>query len=151
MGKRKFVHQQFRVDDRRKEMNNKRFVASIVEIVMGSILIACSFYGIVDEYWNGMGVALLVVGVIFFIRQFKYKTNEDYREKFDVERSDERNRYISGKAWAWAGYLFVMIAAAASIMLKLVGREELMLMASGSVCLIIALYWISYMILKRKY
>ena len=132
-------------------MNNKRFAASIVEMVIGFILIACSWYGIVDEYWNGMGVALLVVGVIFLIRQFKYKTNEKYREKYDVERSDERNRYISGKAWAWAGYLFVMIAAVVSIMLKLAGREELMLMASGSVCLIIVLYWISYMILRKKY
>ena len=132
-------------------MDNKRFIASIVEIIIGFVLIACSIYGVVDEYWNGMGVALLVVGVVFLIRQFRYKTNDEYREKYDVERSDERNRYISGKAWAWAGYLFVMIAALASIMLKLVGKEELMLMASGSVCLIIILYWISYMILRKKY
>lgn len=132
-------------------MNNKRFIASILEIVMGSILMACSMFGIVDEYWSGMGFALLIVGVVFLLRQFKYKTNEEYRERYDVERSDERNRYLSGKAWAWAGYLFVMIAAVGSIMLKMAGREELMLMASGSVCLIMALYWISYIILKKKY
>ena len=108
-------------------------------------------FGIVDEYWSGMGFALLIVGVVFLLRQFKYKTNEEYRERYDVERSDERNRYLSGKAWAWAGYLFVMIAAVGSIMLKMAGREELMLMASGSVCLIMALYWISYIILKKKY
>lgn len=132
-------------------MNNKRFIASILEIVMGSILMVCSMFGIVDEYWSGMGFALLIVGVVFLLRQFKYKTNEEYREKYDVERSDERNRYLSGKAWAWAGYLFVMIAAVGSIMLKMAGREELMLMASGSVCLIMALYWISYIILKKKY
>ena len=62
-------------------MDNKRFIASIVEIIIGFILIACSIYGGVDEYWNGMGVALLVVGVVFLIRQFKYKTNEEYREQ----------------------------------------------------------------------
>ena len=132
-------------------MDNKRFIASIIEIIIGVILIACSVYGIVDEYWSGMGVALLVVGVLFLIRQFKYKTNEEYREKYDVERTDERNRYLSGKAWAWAGYLFVMIAAVASIMLKLAGREDLMKAASGSVCLIIILYWVSYVVLKGKY
>ena len=132
-------------------MNNKRFIASIMEIIIGSILMVCSMYGVVDEYWSGMGVALLVVGVVFLFRQFKYKTNEEYREKYDVERGDERNRYISGKAWAWAGYLFVMIAAVGSIILKMIGKEELMLMASGSVCLIMMLYWISYSILKKKY
>ena len=52
-------------------MDNKRFIASIVEIIIGFVLIACSIYGVVDEYWNGMGVALLVVGVVFLIRQFK--------------------------------------------------------------------------------
>ena len=132
-------------------MNNKRFVASIVEIVIGAILIACSFYGIVDEYWNGMGVALLVVGIIFLIRQFKYKTNEEYREKYDVERSDERNRYLLGKAWAWAGYLFVISGAIGSIAFKLAGREDLMMLSSFSVCYIVILYWISFTILKRKY
>lgn len=132
-------------------MNNKRFVASIVEIVIGAILIACSFYGIVDEYWNGMGVALLVVGIIFLIRQFKYKTNEEYREKYDVERSDERNRYLLGKAWAWAGYLFVISGAIGSIAFKLAGREDLMMLSSFSVCYIVILYWISLTILKRKY
>lgn len=132
-------------------MDNKRFIVSIVEIIIGVILIGCSVLGIIDEFWSSMGAAMLVVGVAFLIRQIKYKTNEEYREKYDVERSDERNRYLSGKAWAWAGYLFVMIAAVATIMLKLTGREELMLMASGSVCLIVLLYWVSYVILKRKY
>lgn len=132
-------------------MDNKRFIVSIVEIIIGVISIGCSVLGIVDEFWSSMGAAMLVVGVAFLIRQIKYKTNEEYREKYDVERSDERNRYLSGKAWAWAGYLFVMIAAVATIMLKLTGREELMLMASGSVCLIVLLYWVSYVILKRKY
>lgn len=132
-------------------MDNRRFIASILEIIIGIILISGSLFGIMDEYWNGMGTAMLMVGIIFFIRQIKYKTNEEYREKYDVERSDERNRYLSGRAWGWAGYLFVIISAVASIMLKIAGREELMFMASGSVCLIVLLYWFSYMILKRKY
>lgn len=69
-----------------------------------------------------MGTAILTVRIVFLIRQIKHRTNEEYREKYDIERSDERNRYLSGKAWAWAGYLFVMIAV--SIMLKIAGREE---------------------------
>lgn len=132
-------------------MNNKRFIASIVEIIIGIILIVGSLFGIVDEFWSGMGTTMLVIGILILIRQIKYKMNEEYREKYDVERSDERNRYLSGKAWAWAGYLFVMISAVATIMLKLAGEEELMLVTSGSVCLIIVLYWVSYMVLRRKY
>ena len=132
-------------------MGNKRLAASIVEIIIGAILMVCSLCGLVDEYWSGMSVALLVVGIIFLIRQFKYKTNKEYREKYDVERSDERNRYISGKAWAWAGYLFVISGAIGSIAFKLADREDLMKISSFSVCYIIILFWISHTILKRKY
>ena len=55
------------------------------------------------------------------------------------------------KAWSWSGYLFVMIAAAASIGLKVAGQDQLSIAAGGSVCLLITLYWVSYLFLSRKY
>lgn len=132
-------------------MNKERLIASIIEIIIGLALVAASMFGVVDEYWSGMGTALIIVGILFLIRVIKYKTNDDYKEKYDIERNDERNKYLALKAWAWAGYLFVIAAAFGSIVLKLVGREDLMKMASGSVCLVMVFYWISYMVLKKKY
>lgn len=130
---------------------NYRFLLSIFWIVLGIVLCACHASGLIEEYWSSMGFAFIVVGILQVIRQIRYRTNEDYREKFDTESRDERNRFISNKAWAWAGYLFVMVAAVGSIVFKLMGREDLMMLASGSVCLIILLYWGSWMVLKRKY
>ena len=132
-------------------MNKERLIASIVEIIIGVALIMASMFGAVDEYWSGMGTALVIVGILFLIRVIKYRTNDDYKEKYDIERNDERNKYLALKAWAWAGYLFVMTAAVGSIVLKMVGREDLMKMASASVCLVMVFYWISYMVLKKKY
>lgn len=132
-------------------MNKERLIASIIEIIIGLALVTASMFGVVDEYWSGMGTALIIVGILFLIRVIKYKTNDDYKEKYDIERNDERNKYLALKAWAWAGYLFVIAAAFGSIVLKLVGREDLMKMASGSVCLVMVFYWISYMVLKKKY
>lgn len=131
--------------------NKKRRISSIVEILIGVALIVASIFGAVDEYWTGMGTSLLLVGVLFFIRTIKYNTNDEYREKLDIEVSDERNRYLKLKAWAWAGYLFIISAAVASIGFKIAGREDLMMMASWSVCYIIILYWISNVFLRRKY
>ena len=132
-------------------MNKNRLIASIVEIVIGLALVAASMFGAVDEYWSGMGTALIIVGILFLIRVIKYRTNDGYKEKYDIERNDERNKYLALKAWAWAGYLFVMTAAVGSIVLKIAGREDLMKMASGSVCLVMVFYWLSYMVLKKKY
>ena len=132
-------------------MKKERLIASIVEIIIGAALLICSMFGVVDEFWSGMGTSLLIIGIIFLIRNIKYKTNEEYREKIDIESNDERNKYISLKAWAWAGYLFVMLGAVGTIVFKLMGKEDLMMMASLSVCLIMVFYWISYTFLKKKY
>ena len=130
---------------------NYRFFLSFFWIALGAVLCVCHASGLIEEYWSSMGVAFIVVGILQVIRQIRYRTNEEYREKFDTASKDERNRFIANKAWAWAGYLFVMIAAVGSIVFKLLGREDLMKMASGGVCLIILLYWGSWMVLKRKY
>lgn len=132
-------------------MKKERLIASILEIIVGAALLICSMFELVDEFWSGMGTSLLIIGIIFLIRNIKYKTNEEYREKIDIESNDERNKYISLKAWAWAGYLFVMLGAVGAIVFKLIGKEDLMMMASLSVCLIMVFYWISYTFLKKKY
>ena len=129
----------------------KRMIANIVEIVVGVILTILGYTGVVDSYWSGMGTALIFVGIIFLFRTFRYKTNMEYKEKVDVEVNDERNKYLRMMAWSWTGYLFLFIAALGSIVFKIAGYD-LYSMASGiAVCLLITLYWISYVILKRKY
>ncbi len=124
---------------------------SICWIVLGAALIACGAAGVLDEYWSGMGGAFVAVGAVQIIRYVRLSRNEAYRERIETDSKDERNRFLGGKAWAWAGYLFVIIAAAASVGLRIAGKDELSLMASGSVCLMIVLYWGSYFYLRRKY
>jgi uncharacterized membrane protein len=92
-----------------------------------------------------------VVGIIQLVRFYRLKNNEAYREKMEIEVSDERNHFIRNKAWAWSGYLFILIAAVACIVFKIMGQDLLSMAASGAVCLMLILYWISFIILKRKY
>ncbi|MBE6976976.1 MAG: hypothetical protein E7439_07320 [Ruminococcaceae bacterium] len=131
--------------------NNRRALVSIVWILLGIGLIVAGFVTEIDEFWSGLGAGFVSVGVLQLLRWGKYASNEEYREKMDVEAKDERNRYLAAKAWGWAGYLFVIIGAVACIALRIAGQELLSLAASGAVCLIITLYWISYFILRRKY
>ena len=133
-----------------KDSKKNRYI-SLFWVLLGATLAICAIAGVVDIYWNSVGMALLGVGGMQLWRQRRYRKNEAYREKVDTETGDERNRFIANKAWAWAGYGFVMIAAVASIAFKIAGREDLMMFCSFSVCLIALLYCGSYMILKRKY
>ena len=123
----------------------------MIYIIVGSILIGLGFAGKVDEFWNGMGSALLVIGVIQISRRYRLDKNEAYREKMEIETNDERNKFIRNKAWAWAGYLFVMITAIASIVFRIFEQNLLSIAAGGAVCLMILLFWGAYFFLKRKY
>ena len=85
---------------------------------------------------------------------FIYKRNkkdDEYKEKVDTANKDERNRFIANKAWAWSGYLFVMITAVAALALRIAGDNVLSMAASGALCLMLVLYWVCYLILSKKY
>ena len=129
----------------------KRLYAAVIEIILGLALSVTGMAGIIDDYWSGMGTALITVGVIQLIRQIRYKTNTEYQQSVDVNTNDERNRFLSMKAWSWAGSLFMMISAVASIVLKIINLDLYSQIAAYSVSLIVLIYWISYMILRRKY
>lgn len=132
-------------------MKVKNYLVAIIYVVIGIVLFGLSFAEIVDEFWSGMGSALFTIGVIRLIRTHRFLKDEKFREKIEIEASDERNHFIRNKAWAWAGYLFVMIMAVASIVLKIAGQDLLSIAASGAVVLVLVLFWGSYLILKRKY
>lgn len=130
---------------------DRRMYLSLFWALAGAALFACSAMGWIDTYWSGMGGGLLAVGIIQTVRHIRYRKNEDYREKVDVANNDERNRYLTGKAWAWAGYLFVLISGVATIALKVMGLDQWSMAASCALCLLLLLYWISYLVLKWKY
>ena len=132
-------------------MNNKRFIASIAEIILGLALIVLGEMQMIDSFWMGMGTALIFVGVIYLVRQIRYKANTGYKEKVDTETKDERNRFLAMKAWSWTGYLLTLIFGVATIAFKLADQDTLMFFCSGSVCLIVTIYWVAYYILRRKY
>lgn len=131
--------------------NNRRIILSIIYLVLGVVLNVLSYAGILDQFWSGMGTGLIFVGVLQIVRYVKYKTNVEYKEKVDTALTDERNRFISNKAWAWSSYIFVIICAIATIVLKIMGYDDYSMLTSMCLCVVLILYWIAYMILRRKY
>ncbi|MBQ4547476.1 MAG: hypothetical protein IJA17_10050 [Oscillospiraceae bacterium] len=129
----------------------KRVYISVFWVVIGLVLIACGIFDIVDSFWSGMGGALIGVGAIRIYQYIKYRKNPEYREKVEIERNDERNRFIGGRAWAWAGYFFVLINAVGTIAFKIMENDLLSQYCAYSVCGILLLYWVSFLFLRKKY
>ena len=131
--------------------SNRRIIAYVLYIVMGIILLVLSGTGVLDAFWGGMGTAFLAVAVLRLVWMYRYAKDENYREAVEIEKKDERNRFLQSKAWAWAGYLFILIAAVLAIGMRLAGQELLSVAAGTAVSLMVLLYWGSLLVLRRKY
>ena len=132
--------------------NNKRLALSIFWVVLGLVLFVLSLTEKLDSsYFSGMGVALTVVGTLQIIRNLRYRKDAEFKEKIDIEVTDERNRFLRLQSWAWTGYIIVFVEAAGSIAAAVLGQEIVRLVLSYSVCLILCVYWITWLILSRKY
>ena len=129
----------------------RRALLSVFWMVAGAVLMLLGIIGIIDSYWSGMGGGLLGVGIVQTVRFYRYHKDAEYREAVDTQNQDERNHFIAGKAWAWAGYFFLMINGVAVVVLRLMGQDAMSMWAAYSVCLIVVLYWLSWLWLKRKY
>ena len=86
-------------------------------IALGILLFAAAVTGVADSVFSGMGGGLLGVGGLQLVRYFRYQKDSEFREKWDTENTDERNRFLSGKAWAWASTLYVILGGIGVIVL----------------------------------
>ena len=130
---------------------HKGIISGTVYIFIGAILLWLGFTEVIDPFWSGTGSALIAVGVVRIVQLYRFHKDETYREKVETEKTDERSHFLRNKAWAWAGYLFVLMAAVSTIVFKLLGQDLLCMAAGFAVCLILLLYWICYVILRKKY
>ena len=121
-------------------------------MVLGIVLIILNMTDVLDQsIYSGMGSALTVVGFFQAMRNLRYRKDEDYREKIDTEFGDERNSFLRMKSWAWTGYIVVLAEGIGVVVAMITGQELISRVLSWSVCLIVGIYWVTYMVLSRKY
>ena len=84
-------------------MKKNDTIFAIIWLVLGLPLIGLSIAGLVDEFWSGMGSALVVIGACRLLRAHRLNKNEEYREKMETYATDERLHFLRARAWSWAG------------------------------------------------
>lgn len=130
---------------------DKRMLISLLWITLGLILICLAELAFLEDYYSGMGLGSVLVGGLQFFRFHRLSTNEQYREKIEVEHSDERLRFLRNKAWAYTGYLSFFLCGIFCFVLRIIGFHNLSTIAGIMMSFLLAMYWISYCVLKRKY
>ena len=132
--------------------NNKKLILSVFWVILGGVLLALSVTEVLDSsICGGMGGALMAVGVLQISRNLKYQRDPAYREKIDTEERDERLQYLRMRSWMWTGFIVILAEGVGVIVAMFLGQRTVQLVLSYSVCLILVVYWISYLILNKKY
>lgn len=127
------------------------WVFALIWLILGITLTILGATERLDSFWSGMGGGLTVVGALRLVMYLRYRSNPEYRQKVDTENRDERNRFISGRAWAWAGYLYVFAAAIGTLAFHFSGHDDLSLFCSFSICALVIFYYVSWLVLRKKY
>lgn len=132
--------------------SNKKLALSIFWVIAGMTLMILSIAEVLDSsVWSGMGGALTAVGALQTIRNIRYRKDPAYREKIDTEVNDERNNWIRMKSWTCTGIIVIIVEGIAGIVAMILGERMIQQILSYSVCLILCVYWITWLILSRKY
>lgn len=121
-----------------------RWILSSLYLLAGVTLILCGLFGVLGSFWSGLGTGLALVGALQMFRLIRFKNEEEEA----AEEEQTRNR--RAKAWSWTGYLYVLVAALATLLFKLLDNTTLMLAACGSMCIVVLLFWLCYWWLGRK-
>ena len=135
----------------KKKLKQRLYIA-LSYIAIGIALIAAD---VLNHFENtfifSFGVTMLVMGVIRLIRHWKITKDDASIRKQELSETDERIRMISERARSWAFSYSIMIAGIAVIVLSLLGKHDAALPFAWYVCGMVVLYWIFWLILRKKY
>ena len=134
-----------------KKMKQRHRVA-VSYIVLGFVLVSAAVLTEVENYFFlSFGIALLVMGALRLYRNRKITATEQTMRKQELAENDERTRMIAERARSWSFSLSVTGSGILVIGLNLMGLSDTALPFAWYVCGMITLYWICWLILKKKY
>ena len=128
-----------------------RMFVGIALIVLGVAMIV--IFNVIkprNEFLSSFGFAFAVVGVVR-LRNYLIITKSEERIKAqEISENDERNIAIANKAKSITFTIFVMVACIGVVVLQLLEKTHMALLLSGTLCLLLVVYWITYWIVYKK-
>lgn len=135
----------------KKKLKQRLYIA-VSYILIGLILIVADALNHFNNYFFfSFGFALLVMGVLRLLRHRKITKDEKSMRKQELMEKDERYIMMSERAKSWAFSFSLMTAGFAVIVLSLLGYHDVAQPLAWYVCGQVALYWVFWFILGKKY
>ncbi len=127
-----------------------RLWTNIIYILLGIAMIVVGFITKTEnEFVSSFGMTLTVVGLVLIKRNIV--TSDEKLKRREIAENDERNIAIVHKARSWAFSFYVILGCLAVIVLSLLSLHDIARWISVGVFSLIAIYWICYFVVRRKY
>lgn len=135
--------------DYRKRLKIRLYLA-ITWIVLGLFMIGMSFLGKYDML-SSFGLVFVVMGIARVRRHYRITKDEETLRKYEIAETDERNIKIWTQARSLALSIYIIIACSAVIILYALDMKREADIVAINIFSFIAIYWVSYFIIRKKY
>ena len=130
----------------------QRLIRNLFCLLFGIALIAAAFVTQKEnQFLSSFGCALAAIGIAQGLRNIRLMRNPEACKRREIAESDERNIMLANKAKSWAFSLYMILIGAAVLVLSLMEKHEIAAILGYTVCILIGLYYVCYLILKKKY
>jgi VIT1/CCC1 family predicted Fe2+/Mn2+ transporter len=128
-----------------------RLYTGIAYIILGIAMTAVSIIcKIENQFISSLGLALAVIGIVRIRNYFIITKDDESVRRREIAETDERNVSIANKARGAAFILYIFIVSLFVIVMGIIDKSEIALWASYSVALLVAIYWICYIVYQKK-
>ena len=129
-----------------------RLYVSIGFCVFGlALIVAAIITSFENHFILTYGLTMLCIGIFRILQNRKIAKSEKSMRRQEISESDERSRMISERAKSWTFSFSIILAGLIVIVLSLLGYHDQALPFSWFVCLMVAIYWIFWLIARKRY
>ena len=137
--------------DFKKKMKQRLYLA-VAYIITGLLLLTAELTaGLENSFFTAFGFALVTMGILRIGNYRKITRNDQSLRQQELTETDERNRMMAERARSWAFSLSVLAAGVIVIVLSLLGYHDEALLFAWFVCGMTLLYWVCWIIIRKKY
>ncbi len=123
---------------------------AIIIGITGVVLMVVGFVK-QTEMASSFGLMFLVIGIARILQYMHITKDADTLKKHEIAETDERNVMLWTKARALAFSVYIIIAAIAVVVLYLFDMNEQAKVVSYSLSTFVLIYWVCYIIIRKKY
>lgn len=134
-----------------KKIRLRSRIGLVYALIGAAIIVAANTVKTDSDIAYSFGAIFAAMGIARFVQYTRLLNNKIALEKREIAENDERNVMLVTKARSLAFTAYFILGGIAVPIMFLTGNRETGLYIAYSICAFAAVYWVSYLIVRRKY